>query len=104
MVVNVCFWHLMHTPVFLAQLLLVIAILLSDELLDTAFLAFPLNFLLTHVWPDRPLIVAHSYVTSGLLFIAVTTLVLFYASGLYAEKIGYANRYSASSRWLMHLK
>ncbi|KAF8523670.1 Spo7-like protein-domain-containing protein [Gautieria morchelliformis] len=78
---------------FLAQLLLVIAILLSDVLLDTSFLVLPLNFLLGRTWPDRPAIVAHQYVTSGLLFIAVTTLVLFYASGLYAEKIAYANRY-----------
>lgn len=83
--------------VFLAQLLLVIAILLSDILLDTSFLVFPLNFLLTRVWPDRPPIIAHQYITLGLLFIAVTTVVLFYASGLYAEKIGYANRYRASS-------
>ncbi|KAF8513728.1 hypothetical protein BU17DRAFT_68672 [Hysterangium stoloniferum] len=78
---------------FLAQLLIVIAILLSDVLLYTSFLALPLNFLLSHVWPDRPPVQLHPYFTSGLLFIAVTTLVLFYASGLYAEKIGYANRY-----------
>lgn len=81
--------------VFLAQLLLVIAILLSEVLLNASFLALPLNLLLSHVWPDRPPVVAHQYVTSGLLFIAVTTLVLFFASGLYAEKIGYANRYDA---------
>ena len=92
------FWYLTPTLVFLAQLLLVIAILLSDVLLNTCFLALPLNFLLTRVWPDRPPIVAHPYVASGLLFIAVTTLVLFYASGLYAEKIGYANRCGALSR------
>jgi len=78
---------------FLAQLLIVIAILLSDVLLYTSFLALPLNFLLSHVWPDRPPAQLHPYFTSGLLFIAVTTLVLFYASGLYAEKIGYANRF-----------
>lgn len=32
------------------------------------------------------------YVTQSAFLIAVTTLVLFHASGLYAEKIGYANR------------
>lgn len=79
--------------VFLAQLLLVIAILLSDVLLYTSFLAFPLNLLLSHIWPDYPPIIAHPYVPSALLFISVTTLVLFYASGVYAEKIGYANRF-----------
>ncbi|KAF8581820.1 hypothetical protein K439DRAFT_1392382, partial [Ramaria rubella] len=78
---------------FLAQLLLVIVILLSDVLFNTSFLVLPLNFLLSRVWPDRPPILPHPYVTWGLLFIAVTTLVLFYASGLYAEKVGYANRY-----------
>lgn len=78
---------------FLAQLLLVISLLLSDVLLDTSFLTLPLNLLLGRVWPDRPPIIAHPYLTSGLLFIAVTTLVLFFASGIYSEKIGYANRY-----------
>lgn len=34
----------------------------------------------------------HPYVASGLLFVAVTTLVLFFASGMYSEKIAYANR------------
>ncbi|KAI9452532.1 hypothetical protein BJY52DRAFT_1292135 [Lactarius psammicola] len=33
------------------------------------------------------------YVASGLLFVSVTTLLLFFATGLYSEKIGYANRY-----------
>ena len=80
------------SSVFLAQLLLVIAILMSDVFLHTSFLAFPLNCLVRHAWPDRPAIVPHSYLTFGLLLIAVTTLVLFYASGIYAEKIGYANR------------
>ncbi|KIJ33554.1 hypothetical protein M422DRAFT_35476 [Sphaerobolus stellatus SS14] len=78
---------------FLAQLVFVIILLLLDVLLYTSFLGFPLNFLISRLWPDYPPIVPHSYVASGLLFISVTTLVLFYASGMYAEKIGYANRY-----------
>ncbi|KAJ3746390.1 hypothetical protein DFH05DRAFT_941362 [Lentinula detonsa] len=35
----------------------------------------------------------HPYVTTGLLFVSVTTLVLFFASGMYSEKIAYANKY-----------
>ena len=33
------------------------------------------------------------YFTTGLLLVSVMTLVLFFASGMYSEKIGYANRY-----------
>ncbi|KAJ3882212.1 hypothetical protein F5051DRAFT_394832 [Lentinula edodes] len=35
----------------------------------------------------------HPYLTTGLLFVGVTTLVLFFASGMYSEKIAYANKY-----------
>ncbi|KAJ3837219.1 hypothetical protein F5878DRAFT_622986 [Lentinula raphanica] len=35
----------------------------------------------------------HPYLTTGLLFVSVTTLVLFFASGMYSEKIAYANKY-----------
>lgn len=38
-------------------------------------------------------VTVHPYFASGLLFVSVTTLVLFFASGMYSEKIGYANRY-----------
>lgn len=34
----------------------------------------------------------HPFVASGLLFVSVTTLLLFFASGMYSEKIAYANR------------
>ena len=34
----------------------------------------------------------HPYFTLGLLSVSVTTLVLFFASGMYSEKIAYANR------------
>ncbi|KAF8740043.1 hypothetical protein AX14_008955 [Amanita brunnescens Koide BX004] len=33
------------------------------------------------------------YIASGFLFVAITTLVLFFASGMYTEKIAYANKY-----------
>ncbi|KAF8717431.1 Spo7-like protein, partial [Rhizoctonia solani] len=35
----------------------------------------------------------HPYIIPGLWLVSVTTLVLFFASGLYSEKISYANRY-----------
>jgi len=35
----------------------------------------------------------HPYFASGLLFVSVTTLVLFFASGMYSEKVAYANQY-----------
>lgn len=34
----------------------------------------------------------HPYIASGLLFVSATTLVLFFASGMYSEKIAYANK------------
>ncbi|KAG8215933.1 hypothetical protein J3R82DRAFT_7907 [Butyriboletus roseoflavus] len=37
----------------------------------------------------------HPYFPSGLLFVAITSLLLFFASGMYSEKIAYANRYDA---------
>ncbi|KAG9313668.1 hypothetical protein JVU11DRAFT_6013 [Chiua virens] len=37
----------------------------------------------------------HPYFASGLLLVAITTLLLFFASGMYSEKIAYANRYEA---------
>ncbi|KAG6908658.1 hypothetical protein DXG01_003752 [Tephrocybe rancida] len=35
----------------------------------------------------------HPYFSTGLLFVSVTTLILFFASGMYGEKISYANKY-----------
>ncbi|KAF9812687.1 hypothetical protein IEO21_06074 [Rhodonia placenta] len=82
---------------FLAQLLAIIAFLLCEVLLQTDFLAVPLALALRTLAPARyppgaPVSV-HPYIASGLLFVAVTTLVLFFATGMYTEKIGYANRY-----------
>ncbi|KAF8318810.1 uncharacterized protein EI90DRAFT_2941518, partial [Cantharellus anzutake] len=42
---------------------------------------------------NHPHIVVSPYITQSAFLIALTTLILFYASGLYAEKISYANRY-----------
>ncbi|ESK89235.1 hypothetical protein Moror_5183 [Moniliophthora roreri MCA 2997] len=84
---------------FLLQLLLVIAFLLWEVLMppQSSLLAIPYNMLLQRLLPDvyRPEtpMTLHPYFTSGLLFVSVTTLVLFFASGLYSEKIAYANKY-----------
>jgi hypothetical protein len=43
-----------------------------------------------------PMPTLHPAFATGLLTVSVTTLVLFFASGLYTEKIGYANRYVMS--------
>ncbi|KAH7915900.1 hypothetical protein BJ138DRAFT_996917 [Hygrophoropsis aurantiaca] len=81
---------------FLAQLILVIAFLLSEVLLQTAFLDIPYTYILRKAFPKiyavgtaKP----HPYFASGLLFVSVTALLLFFASGMYSEKIAYANRY-----------
>ena len=84
--------------VFLLQLLLVIAFLLSEVLLppSSSLLAVPYKFILQRLLPDiynsETEITLHPYVASGLLFVNVTTLVLFFASGMYSEKIAYANK------------
>ncbi|KAF8274033.1 hypothetical protein EI94DRAFT_1794680 [Lactarius quietus] len=82
---------------FLAQLIIAIIFLLSEVLLNTSFLSVPYQYFLRHALPSvyGPDTEAHlpPYVASGLLFVSVTTLLLFFASGLYSEKIGYANRY-----------
>ncbi|KAG8693795.1 hypothetical protein FRC08_008879 [Ceratobasidium sp. 394] len=99
--------------VFLVQLTLVILILTSDVLLDTSFLMLPINLVVPHLdekirvpllkwwfghsdWVVPRIttpVILHPYLTPGVWLVAVTTLVLFFASGLYSEKISYANRY-----------
>ena len=83
--------------VFLIQLLLAIGFLLSEVLLQTSFLTtlykWALQMVLPDISADSSEIELHPYFSSGLLFVAVTTLVLFFASGMYSEKIAYANRY-----------
>ncbi|KAF8839460.1 hypothetical protein BDN67DRAFT_970056 [Paxillus ammoniavirescens] len=82
---------------FLLHLVLVIAFLLSEVLLQTAFLDIPYTYALRSILPDvygnLVSVQPHPYFASGLLFVAVTTLLLFFASGMYSEKIAYANRY-----------
>ena len=78
------------------QLLIIILFLLSEVLLQTQFLFYPYRLVLRRVLPDVHTddvdAVLHMYFASGLLFVSLTTLVLFFASGTYSEKIGYANR------------
>jgi len=79
---------------FLLHLVLVIAFLLSEVLLQTSFLDIPYTYLLRHiVYGAVPTAKPHPYFASGLLFVAITTLLLFFASGMYSDKIAYANRY-----------
>jgi hypothetical protein len=82
--------------VFLFHLLIAIAFLLSEVLLQTSFLDIPYTNLLRKVLPDvyggAENLKPHPYFASGLLFVLVTALLLFFASGMYAEKIAYANR------------
>ncbi|KAI0340317.1 hypothetical protein BDW22DRAFT_1360251 [Trametopsis cervina] len=82
---------------FLTQLLLIIAFLLSEVLLQTDFLSIPYAWLLRRILPDiygpRVKVHVHPYFALGLLCVSVTTLALFFLSGLYSEKIGYANKY-----------
>jgi hypothetical protein len=83
---------------FLAQLLVIITFLLAEVFLNTELLSIPYVHLLRRLLPDiyavegapRPQL--HPYVAWGMLFVSVTTLILFFASGLYSEKIGYANK------------
>lgn len=87
--------HLTRNPftVFLLNLIVVIIVLTADVLLSTGFFAWPLKSLLHQLSIEsRPDVVFHPYLAPGALLVAITTLVLFYASGMYAEKIGYANR------------
>lgn len=85
--------------VFLLHLLIVIAILLWEVLLppENSLLVVPCKMVLQRVLPSvytaEKDVVFPPYFASGLLFVSVTTLVLFFASGMYSEKIGYANKY-----------
>lgn len=82
--------------VFLTQLLLFILFLLSEVFLQTEFLETPCQYMLRLVVPERYRKDAewnvHQYLAVGLLCVSVTTLGLFFMSGMYSEKIGYANR------------
>ncbi|KAG6826680.1 hypothetical protein H0H92_014876 [Tricholoma furcatifolium] len=73
--------------------------LLAEVLLppQISLLAIPYRMALQRILPDiytpDVQVTVHPYFSTGLLFVSVTTLVLFFASGMYSEKISYANRY-----------
>ena len=80
---------------FLLQLLVVISFLLCEVFLPPqhSLLSIPYKMTLQQVFPaDNKEFALHPYYASGLLFVSVTTLVLFFASGMYSEKIAYANK------------
>ena len=82
---------LMPLPLgFLAQLAAVIIFLLSEVLLQTTFLTVPYRLLRFRQLDVE--VHLHPYVTPGLLLVSLTTFALFFASGMYGEKIAYANR------------
>lgn len=88
--------YLISSAVFLLQLLIVIAFLLWEVILppQTSLLSIPYRMLLQRLIPDaNPNATLHPYIASGFLFVSVTTLALVFASGMYAEKIAYANKY-----------
>ena len=82
--------------VFLAQLLLIIAFLLSEVFMQTDLLSIPFRWTLRKILPDiyGPDVhfQVHRYFALGLLCVSVTTLALFFLSGMYSEKIAYANK------------
>ncbi len=83
-------------PVFLVHLLLITLLLLTEILLprESSLLLIPYRLLLLRFIPstDPPQSLPPILPTT-LLFVCVVTLILFFASGMYSEKIGYANKY-----------
>ena len=83
---------------FLFQLLALISFLTCEVFLQLNLLDIPYHFVLLRTFPslyppeETAEIHIHPYFTLGLLSVSVTTLVLFFASGMYSEKIAYANR------------
>ncbi|KAG8807483.1 hypothetical protein FRC17_004442 [Serendipita sp. 399] len=81
----------------------VLLVFLSDVLLETDLFILPLNlaleYYLLYTQPDidwrRDELYFHlpPYVKTGGLFILGVTLFLFFASGMYSERVGYANKY-----------
>lgn len=102
-------WNLkQRLTVFLLQLLVIIVFLLCEVFLppQNSLLAIPYKVLLQRLLPelytDETQVSVHPYFASGLLFVSVTTLVLFFASGMYSEKIAYANKYVCQSGHWIH--
>ncbi|KAF9648205.1 hypothetical protein BDM02DRAFT_3115661 [Thelephora ganbajun] len=88
---------------FLFQLLALISFLTCEVFLQLNLLDIPFHFVLRRTFPTiySPEEIAdfhvHPYFTLGLLSVSVTTLVLFFASGMYSEKVAYANRSVSST-------
>lgn len=82
---------------FLIQHLLLTAFLALEVFLNTRFLDVPVNVVLKLIFPedfgDGRTVDLHPYIAKTLLLVTITTLALFFLSGLYEEKIAYANRY-----------
>ncbi|KAK0500035.1 hypothetical protein EDD18DRAFT_1148189 [Armillaria luteobubalina] len=86
---------------FLLQLLLSTLFLLIEIVLppESSLLLNPYRFMYASLFSSRPdfrppaEIPLYPYLPTTLLLISLTTLVLFFASGMYSEKIGYANKY-----------
>ncbi|KZS96779.1 hypothetical protein SISNIDRAFT_482573 [Sistotremastrum niveocremeum HHB9708] len=78
---------------FLYSVIASICVLASDVWLDTDLVTLLPNLALHKAWRDDIRITLHRYIAWGMLMVALTTLVLFFASGTYAEKVQYANRY-----------
>ncbi|KAJ6590928.1 hypothetical protein DFH09DRAFT_1138115, partial [Mycena vulgaris] len=82
---------------FLFQLLLMTAFSLWEVLLpsDFSLLATPcqmaLQRLLPNIYTTGTEVRIHQYLPTGMLFVSVTTLALFFLSGTYSDKIAYAN-------------
>lgn len=89
------------TPVYLAVLVGTILVLTSDVLLETELFEFPPNTALfyytSYRYPhlpkdDYPHPKFSQYIKTCALFVLGMTLFLFFASGMYSEKVGYANK------------
>ena len=88
---------------FLFQLLVLISFLTCEAFLQLNLLDIPYHFILLRTFPtlyppeEMAEVHVHPYFTLGLLSVFVTTLVLFFASGMYSEKIAYANQSVSST-------
>ena len=86
------------SPVFLTQLLVIIAFLTCEVLLPPhiSLLAIPYKMLLQRILPEiytpETQVTLHPAFALGLWFVCMTTLLLFFVSGMYSDKIAYANK------------
>lgn len=87
---------------YLTLLVSMTLILTSDVLLETELLELPVNSMIFYYtlyrYPDTPQsacphIKVSQYLKTCGLFVLGMTLFLFFASGMYSEKVGYANKY-----------